>query len=108
MGVTRVRRTTKYRPEIDGIGWNGSSKCFTYRCPKCKTSFRILGRQEKYCHGCGRKLDWEGLPQSIDTDLLQKLIKACNDETIAEVKYIELANALYNPRIGSESSNSSE
>lgn len=33
-----------------------------YKCPKCGTSFRILGSYEKFCHNCGQKIDWEGIP----------------------------------------------
>ena len=95
MGVTRIRRTTEYKPEIDRIGWNGDSKCFLYRCPKCKTDLRILGRQEKYCHGCGRRLNWEGLPEKVDKDIWQKLMKTCNnDEVLAELRCIELTNMI--------------
>ena len=94
MGVTRVRRKTVYRPEVDRIGWNGSSKCFLYRCPKCGTSFRILGEQEKFCHGCGRKLNWEGLPKRINENLWDKILDACNgDDVLAELKMIQFVNS---------------
>jgi hypothetical protein len=93
MGVTRIRRKTVYRPEIDRVGWDGDSKCFQYRCPKCRTSFRILGEQEKFCHGCGRKLNWEGLPKIIDKDLWHKILDTCNgDEVLAELAMIQFVN----------------
>lgn len=33
-----------------------------FQCPKCGQEFNIYGNQEKYCHSCGTKLEWEGLP----------------------------------------------
>lgn len=38
-----------------------------YQCPKCRTSFQFFGDQEKYCHNCGRKIDWRFSPTFLDT-----------------------------------------
>ena len=52
------------RPEAYDIqGW--VSREVVYRCPKCKTSFRLLGAKEKFCHNCGTPMDWTGLARYL-------------------------------------------
>lgn len=59
-----------------------------YKCPKCDTSFRILGSNERFCHMCGQKIDWEGIPthlaesyqESDDYNEHKKFIQRLNEQ----------------------------
>lgn len=57
-----------------------------YKCPKCGTSFRILGSYEKFCHNCGQKIDWKKMPthltksyQRSDYNEHKKFIQSLNE-----------------------------
>ncbi|MGF7011963.1 hypothetical protein M2146_002517 [Lachnospiraceae bacterium PF1-22] len=56
-----------------------------YRCPKCATSFEILGDKERHCHICGQKIDWNVIkylkePKPTDQDEELRLINIINAE----------------------------
>ena len=47
------------KPIPHSLSQYGSGTEVLYRCANCGTDFRILGKYETYCHGCGVKQDWE-------------------------------------------------
>lgn len=51
-----------YKPIPHSLGQYGSGTEVLYRCAKCGADFRILGKHETFCHGCGVKQDWENSP----------------------------------------------
>lgn len=38
--------------------WDNGDRIL-YKCPKCRASFQFFGDLEKYCHNCGRKIEWK-------------------------------------------------
>lgn len=52
----------KHKPIPYSLSQYGSCTEVLYKCAECGTDFRILGRQEVYCHGCGNKQDWSDSP----------------------------------------------
>ena len=51
-----------YKPIPHSLSQYGSGTEVLYRCANCGTDFRILGKYEAFCHGCGVKQDWENNP----------------------------------------------
>lgn len=48
-----------YLPIAERISqWNTMTEIL-YKCPKCESSFAILGSQVKYCFNCGIKINWK-------------------------------------------------
>lgn len=74
----------KIKPIAYRISKWGSCTEIIYRCPKCKTSFAILGSKEKFCHNCGTEIDWNvyaTLKESFisdDYELEKKLLTYIN------------------------------
>lgn len=50
------------KPIPHSLSQYGSGTEVLYRCAKCGADFRILGKHETFCHGCGVKQDWENSP----------------------------------------------
>ena len=36
-----------------------------YKCSNCGQDFRIFGTKERFCHNCGKKVDWDGVPTTL-------------------------------------------
>lgn len=53
------------KPVVEDISSWDSCKEILYKCPKCNTSFRILGHYEKFCHNCGQKINWDDVPRYL-------------------------------------------
>ena len=72
-------------PEIDTVSewasW-GNRRDILYKCPKCHASFRILGKQERFCHNCGQKIDWQFVPDFIDSTNIENF----KEMTIDDIK----------------------
>ena len=47
--------------------WDNGDRIL-YQCPKCCASFQFFGDLEKYCHNCGRKIEWKFSPKFLDAD----------------------------------------
>lgn len=60
--------------------WNSRTEII-YGCGNCGVSFAILGRNEKYCHNCGRKADYRGIPSHCSVTF-SKLYHDCNNPNI--------------------------
>lgn len=98
MGVTRVRhKRSPLQPvpyTIEGKDWN--SPIIRYKCPKCDTTFDSYGSSEHFCHGCGRKLNWNRLLEKIDSTTWQELVEMFDNETIiAEIEFLKTLNKVY-------------
>ncbi|MBQ2389747.1 MAG: hypothetical protein II305_06810 [Clostridia bacterium] len=50
------------KPIPHSLSQYGSGTEVLYRCANCGADFRILGKHETFCHGCGVKQDWENSP----------------------------------------------
>lgn len=51
------------QPVLDRISsWNNGCGLI-YKCPSCEVSFGFYGDEEKYCHHCGAKIDWDNIPR---------------------------------------------
>lgn len=62
----------KHRPIPHQLSmWNTGTEIL-YKCAQCGTDFRILGRGESYCHGCGLKLDWSKSPKYCSEEFKQE------------------------------------
>lgn len=48
--------------------WDSGTEII-YGCRKCKASFAILGHREKFCHGCGTKVEWKYMPTHLTKPL---------------------------------------
>lgn len=48
----------EHRPIPHSLSMWDTGTEILYKCARCGTDFRILSRQEKFCHGCGLRLDW--------------------------------------------------
>lgn len=44
-----------------------------YCCPKCGTSFAFFRDDEKFCHNCGLRINWENVPKNISKEQKNKL-----------------------------------
>lgn len=51
-----------HKPIPHSLSQYGSGTEVLYRCANCGTDFRILGKYEAFCHGCGAKQNWENSP----------------------------------------------
>lgn len=70
----------KHKPIPYALSQYGSCTEVLYKCAKCGTDFRILGRQEAYCHGCGNKQDWSNSPSYCSEEFKQKYRKLVYDK----------------------------
>lgn len=52
-----------HKPIPHSLSRYGSGTEVLYKCAKCGTDFRILGKYEAFCHGCGNEQDWSDSPQ---------------------------------------------
>ena len=59
-------------PIVERISQYGLATEIIFKCPKCGTSFAILGDNEKYCHNCGTEISWK-----ISRDMFQKNLLIC-------------------------------
>lgn len=48
--------------------WDNGNRRILYQCPKCRASFQFFGDLEKYCHNCGRKIEWKFSPTFLDAE----------------------------------------
>lgn len=55
-------------PKIERISQWGSGTEIIYQCPRCETSFGVYGDKEKFCHFCGQRICWTGLPKSCSKE----------------------------------------
>lgn len=60
---------------------------FLYKCPQCNQDFNILGKKEKFCHNCGKKLDWRRCPE-YSTEAFEKVFFAMknNPDILYDIK----------------------
>ncbi len=73
---------------IQGKDWN--CPIIRYKCPKCGTTFDHYGSSERFCHGCGRELDWEGLIEKINPTTWKAIVSLCDNETItAKTRFLK-------------------
>ena len=81
-------------PTIERISQYNYANQLLFRCPKCKTSFAILGDNEKFCHNCGIRINWENVPSHVSKSLAdiyhsstfdeqQKLVDQLNEKLTA-------------------------
>lgn len=61
--------------------WDNGDRIL-YKCPKCRASFQILGNLEKYCHNCGRKIEWKFSPTFLDADEKAEYDDSCPQEEV--------------------------
>lgn len=73
------------KPVAESISSWPPYKAIIYKCAACGQSFSILGHRELYCHHCGTRVDWTGVPlylktavDSNDINKEEKLIKQIN------------------------------
>lgn len=56
-----------------------------YCCPNCGTSFAFFGHtNQKFCHNCGQKNNWENLPVAV-SEHLANMYHNSNYETQKEI-----------------------
>lgn len=63
--------------------WDNGDRIL-YRCPGCGTSFQFFGDLEKYCHNCGRKIEWRFSPIFLDADEKAEY-DSCPQEEMGEI-----------------------
>lgn len=56
-------------PKVHRISQWDSATEIIYACPECGTSFGFYGDAEKFCHNCGEKIDWDGVPKYADKEV---------------------------------------
>jgi len=89
MQLNIARKVDEVLPvAIDISSWSDCREII-YACPKCGQGFRILGREENFCHKCGAKMLWNNAKEKTDQPFthgldnykaLQKLLKQINEE----------------------------
>lgn len=52
--------------------WADGREIF-FCCPKCAQSFKLFGRNERYCHSCGQKIDWTNVPEKCTEEQVRRL-----------------------------------
>lgn len=62
----------------------GSRTEIIYLCRNCGTSFGFYGDKELFCHNCGTKNLWEGIPTHV-SEKLSKIYHSANYEEQREI-----------------------
>ena len=62
--------------------WDNGDRIL-YQCPKCRASFQFFGDLEKYCHNCGRKIEWKFSPTFLDADEKSEYDSCPQEEVLA-------------------------
>ena len=90
------------KPRVERLsGWN-SGKEIIYCCAHCGTSLAILGKNEKFCHGCGKKIDWNVLNYVSDDLSSEYWTKSFFKDTFRYQRAICLSIDALNSRISSQ------
>ena len=79
-------------PIVERISQYGLATEIIFKCPKCGTSFAILGDNEKYCHNCGTEMSWENIPRYVS----KRFANMYHNSTYEEQKEII---SLYNEKL---------
>ena len=96
MGVTRAAGPRKPAEPVPYFIKNKDSESpvVRFRCPKCGTTFDY-GSSERYCHHCGKKLDWSFAVEKIKPDTWRRIVALCDGDTIkAEYQYLQFIQSM--------------
>ena len=76
-------------PIADRIsGWNSATEVM-YMCPRCNTSFAILGSQINYCFSCGLPIKW---------NVIQKISPSISNLYFND-QHSQIDNTLFNQKV---------
>lgn len=67
-----MQKIKAVKPVPVGLSEFNDRRLILYACPKCGTSFEMLGRMEFACHNCNVALDWGTLPTKCSLEFRDK------------------------------------